>query len=74
MGVKMPGLAVAKNPKITNYGRGRAVSVRPHEKCTLDHTPNAETMAAIQESDDMLSGKIPCKWFDSPEALWNALK
>ena len=27
--------------------------------CPLDHTPNAETIAAIQECEDMRRGKIP---------------
>jgi hypothetical protein len=30
-------------------------------ECPLDHTPNAETLAAMQEARDILSGKIQAK-------------
>ena len=38
------------------------------------HTPNAVTLAAMRETEDMISGKIPCTWYQSPEDLINALK
>ncbi|WP_059370763.1 hypothetical protein [Treponema endosymbiont of Eucomonympha sp.] len=40
-----------------------------NRKSPQGHTPNAETLAAMQEANDMLSGKIPVKWFDSVEEL-----
>jgi hypothetical protein len=33
--------------------------------CPMDHTPNAETIAAIQEARDILSGKIQAKRYSS---------
>ena len=39
-----------------------------------NHTPNAVTLAAMQETEDMISGKIPCTWYQSPEDLIDALK
>ena len=39
-----------------------------------DHIPNAVTLAAMQETEDMISGKIPCTWYQSPEGLIDALK
>ena len=36
--------------------------------------PNAETMAAIKEMDDMLSGKIPAKRYSSTKALFEDLE
>jgi len=41
---------------------------------SLNHTPNAVTLAAMQETEDMISGKIPCTWYQSPEELVDALK
>ena len=41
---------------------------------SLNHTPNAVTLAAMQETEDMISGKIPCTWYQSPEELIDALK
>lgn len=36
--------------------------------------PNAETMAAIKEMDDMLSGKIPAKRYSSTKELFEDLE
>ena len=36
--------------------------------------PNAETVAAIKEMDDMLSGKIPAKRYSSVEELFEELE
>jgi hypothetical protein len=33
--------------------------------CPMDHTPNAETIAAMQEARDILSGKIQAKRYSS---------
>jgi hypothetical protein len=33
--------------------------------CPMDHTPNAETIAAMQEARDILSGKIQTKRYSS---------
>jgi hypothetical protein len=41
---------------------------------SLNHVPNAVTLAAMQETEDMISGKIPCAWYQSPEELIDALK
>jgi hypothetical protein len=38
--------------------------------CPLDHTPNAETLAAMQEVQDMIDGKIPHKTFSSFDEFW----
>ncbi len=35
--------------------------------------PNAETLAAIQEMDDMISGKIPAKKYSSVDELFGDL-
>lgn len=35
--------------------------------------PNAETLAAIQEMDDMISGKIPAKKYSSVDELFEDL-
>jgi len=35
--------------------------------------PNAETLAAIKEMDDMLSGKIPAKRYSSTKELFEEL-
>jgi len=37
--------------------------------CPMDHTPNAETIAAFEEGDAMLRGEIPGKLYDSVEEL-----
>ena len=42
--------------------------------CSLNHTPNAVTLAAMRETEDMISGKTPCAWYQSPEDLIDALK
>ena len=39
-----------------------------------DEIPNAVTLAAMQETEDMISGKKPCTWYQSPEDLIEALK
>lgn len=36
--------------------------------------PNAETLAAIKEMDDMISGKIPAKRYASAEELFKDLE
>jgi hypothetical protein len=35
----------------------------------MDHTPNAETIAAMQEVQDMIDGKIPSKSMTVEEFL-----
>jgi hypothetical protein len=37
--------------------------------CPMDHTPNAETIAAMQEVQDMIDGKIPSKGMTVEEFL-----
>jgi hypothetical protein len=32
-----------------------------------EHTPNAKTRAAMQEARDIMSGKVPTKWYHSIE-------
>jgi hypothetical protein len=44
----MPKVAIA--PRIVSYGVAREVITEVSTECPLDHTPNAETIAAIQES------------------------
>ena len=38
-------------------------------ECPLDHTPNAETIAAIREGRAMMRGEIPSPTFHSIEEL-----
>ena len=39
-----------------------------------DEIPNDVTLAAMQETEDMISGNTPCTWYQSPEDLIDALK
>ena len=39
-----------------------------------EEIPNAETIAAMKEAEDMISGKKSCDWYQSPEDLIDALK
>jgi hypothetical protein len=34
---------------------------------------NAETVAGFQEVEDMVAGKIPAKWYNSFEEMWEDL-
>ena len=44
-------------------------------ECPTKNPPlNAVTLAAMQETEDMISGKIPSTWYNSPEELIDALK
>ena len=38
------------------------------------HIPNAATLAAMKETEDMISGEKPCTWYKSPEDFIDALK
>ncbi|GHV77693.1 hypothetical protein AGMMS49942_25140 [Spirochaetia bacterium] len=42
-------------------------------ECPLDHTPNAETAAAIREGRAMMRGEIPTTWYNSLDDMWEAL-
>ncbi|GHV93368.1 hypothetical protein AGMMS50268_38710 [Spirochaetia bacterium] len=42
-------------------------------ECPLDHTPNAETIAAMEEGDAMERGEIPVTWYNSLDDMWEAL-
>jgi hypothetical protein len=35
------------------------------DECPMDHSPNAETIAAMREARDILSGKIQAKRYSS---------
>jgi hypothetical protein len=37
--------------------------------CAANPPFNATTIAAMQEAEDMISGKIPCKWYHSLEEM-----
>jgi hypothetical protein len=37
--------------------------------CPLDHTPNAEALAAIEEGKAMLQGDKPSKWMTLDELM-----
>jgi hypothetical protein len=65
----------AKDPGKTVY-TGEALNYMFEHtlECPLDHTPNAETIAAIEEGRAMLRGEIPCKHFDSFKDFLKALK
>jgi len=34
-------------------------------ECGKEHVPNAVTIAAMQEVQDMIDGKTPAKWYNS---------
>ena len=42
--------------------------------CAQNPPFNAATLAAMQETEDMISGKVPSTWYSSPENLIDALK
>ena len=42
--------------------------------CTKNPPLNAVTIAAMQEAEDMISGKKPCTWYHTPEHFIAALK
>jgi len=42
--------------------------------CAQNPSFNAVTLAAMQEAEDMISGKIPSTWYNSPEELIDALR
>jgi hypothetical protein len=42
-------------------------------ECPLDHTPNAETAAAIREGRAMMRGEIPSKRYKSVDEFWKDL-
>ncbi|GHU72901.1 hypothetical protein FACS189450_11590 [Spirochaetia bacterium] len=42
-------------------------------ECRLDHTPNAETAAAIREGRAMMRGEIPSKRYKSVDEFWQDL-
>jgi hypothetical protein len=42
-------------------------------ECPLDHTPNAVTLAAIEEGRAMMRGEIPANRFNSLEEMLKAL-
>jgi hypothetical protein len=42
-------------------------------ECPMDHTPNAGTIAAMEEGDAILRGEIPAKWHSTPEELFKDL-
>ena len=41
---------------------------------TRSRVPNAVTLAAMQETEDMISGVKPCTWYKSSEDFIDALK
>ncbi|GHT69131.1 hypothetical protein FACS1894110_18020 [Spirochaetia bacterium] len=38
-----------------------------------EHIPNAEAIAAMQEVNDMIDGKIPAKFYNSLDEMWGEL-
>ena len=36
-------------------------------ECGKEHVPNAVTIAAMREVQDMINGKTPTKWYNSIE-------
>jgi hypothetical protein len=50
-----------------------ALEVRDTFECPLSHTPNVVTLAAMQEVQDMIDGKLPRKHFKSLEEFWEDL-
>jgi hypothetical protein len=61
----MPKVAIA--PNVISSERRPILPPEFLEACPYDHTPNAETIAAIQQAHDMRDGKIPEIRFDSFE-------
>jgi hypothetical protein len=62
---RMPKVAIVPNG--ISYERRPIPSADLLQECPFDHTPNAETIAAIQEAHDMRDGKIPEIRFNSFE-------
>ena len=44
------------------------------EDSEQEEIPNAKTIAAMNEAEDMINGKKPCTWYQSPKDLIDALK
>jgi hypothetical protein len=63
-------------PKTINHAKPETLAERNMRlyECPLDHTPNTETIAAIEEGEAMLTGKIPCKFYDSFDEFLSDLK
>jgi hypothetical protein len=66
----MPKAATAPRIDYTAYPIETALET----ECPLDHTPNAETLAAIEEGRAMLAGKLPGHNFKSFEEFWASLR
>ena len=47
---------------------------RHRDPATGELRLNAETVAAMQEVQDQIDGKIPVKWYDSLDAMWEDLE
>jgi hypothetical protein len=62
---RMPKVAIT--PNVISYEHRPILSADFLQECPFDHTPNAETIAAIQEAHDMRDGKIPEIRFNSFE-------
>jgi hypothetical protein len=53
--------------------QSRDTGIGLDDECPLDHTPNAVTIAAIQEGDAMLRGEIPANRYHSFGEMLKAL-
>ncbi|WP_010253707.1 hypothetical protein [Treponema primitia] len=64
--------------KVVDFvGYLKSKSAKPDYVCPIcgksEHTPNAETIAALEEGDAILRGEIPAKGYHSAEELLAAL-
>jgi hypothetical protein len=64
---------VAMNPHSSSYREAQKVVAELSSECPLDHTPNAETITAIEEGRAMLDGNLPHRHFKSFEEFWKDL-
>jgi hypothetical protein len=74
----MPQVAIVPNKiRFVPYV-GKSVGYRKPKvnvacECSRDHTPNAETAAAIEEGNLMLAGALPRHNFESFDEFWEDL-
>jgi len=50
-------------------GEGCPICAKLRDPATGEKRFNAETMAGMKEVEDMISGKVPAKWYNSLEEM-----
>jgi hypothetical protein len=69
----LPGDCVAEVLDFVGYLKQKHSQIGIDGECPLDHTPNAVTIAAMEEGDAMLRWEIPADWYHSPDDIKKAL-